>query len=443
MTGPARFDVVVVGGGAAGVAAAIGAQRAGASVRLVERYPFLGGAATISSVLTFCGFFDQRREQVVAGIGAEVLDQLRQYGVYQELAGTSRDGDASRSLAEKIVTVEDHEGMNAGWSGNHFVLLDLETTKLAYDEITARSGVDVRLHSTVIDATRDEHGRVRDILVNSRGGSERITASAFVDASGDGTLLAACDAGMRVVPASQRQTSTLVCRLGAVAPDADLSAHGMRAALAAHTQKTGTRFPRDHGITVRLPVTGQILLLIVDEQSDALDTAAPTRDEMSARRQARHYLDAFREHLNGWQHAHLAETGPQMGIRESRHLRGREELTREDVVSARKRPAESIGRCGWPIEDHAAPGLTRYQPIAGNSWYDIPYGAITSIDTGNLWAAGRLTAADDDAYASVRVTGAAFATGHAADVSAAYYSHGRPHDQTAIRAELLRQRALT
>jgi hypothetical protein len=66
--------------------------------------------------------------------------------------------------------VDSQEGPDAGWTGNHFVLPGLETTKLAYDEITTRSCVDVHLHSTVIDATQDEHGRVRDILVNSRGG---------------------------------------------------------------------------------------------------------------------------------------------------------------------------------------------------------------------------------------------------------------------------------
>ena len=66
-------------------------------------------------------------------------------------------------------------------------------------------------------------------------------------------------------------------------------------------------------------------------------------------------------------------------------------MTRDDVLTARKRPTESIGRCGWPIEDHAAPGVTNYVPIEGKGWYDIPYGAICSVNTDNLWAAGRLT----------------------------------------------------
>jgi hypothetical protein len=411
-----HYDVVVIGGGAAGVAAAVGARAAGATVRLVEQYPFLGGAATNSSVLALCGFFDQNRNQVVAGVGEDILSRLRSREVYQE--------------------------MSFGWTGNHFVLLDLETTKVVYDEVAADAGIDVRLHSTLISAERDDNGRVGAVTVHSRGGLERVTASAFVDGSGDGALLAAAGAAVRVNPVDQRQTSTLVLRLGGVDGDADLSREGMRAAVAAANRETGITLARDQGITVRLPVSGQIMTLLVDEQLDALDAAAFTRDEMSARQKAWQYLDAFRKHLPGWQHAYLVETGPQIGIRESRRLIGREEITRDAVLTARKRPTESIARCGWPIEDHAAPGVTNYVPIADKGWYDIPYGAICSIDTDNLWAAGRLTSSDDDAFASVRVMGTAFAAGQAAGVAAAQYSQGNQHDLPAIRAELVRQGAI-
>ncbi|MFJ9820351.1 FAD-dependent oxidoreductase [Streptomyces sp. NPDC101151] len=442
MSATSSFDVVVAGGGAAGIAAAVGARRAGADVLLVERWPFLGGASTISSVLTFCGFFDQRHEQVVAGVGAEVLQRLKDYDVYEELAGTSAEGDATHALADRIVTVDRDARLNTGWTGNHFVLLDLETTKHLYDGLVTEAGVTVRLHSTVTQAVRDDEGRVREITVNDRGGDERITASAFVDASGDGALLAAAGVGVRVEPASARQTSTLVCRVGGVAQDADLSNRGIEQALTLFAESTGLRFARTRGIAARLPVTGQIFLLLIDEQVDALDAAALTHSEMSARCQARQYMNAFRRHLPGWHGAHLVETGPQMGIRETRHLRGRASVTGDDVISGRKRPGDSIARCGWPIEDHAAPGSTRYQSIAGNGWYDIPYGAITSADTDNLWAAGRLTAADSAAYASLRVMGTAFATGHAAGVSAALYVHHQRHDIEAVRAELRRQDAL-
>lgn len=409
-------DVMVTGGGAAGIAAAVGARRSGATVRLVEQYPYLGGAATNSSVLTFCGFFDQHREQVVAGVGEEVLERLQAREVYQEHSFT--------------------------WTGNHIVLLDLETTKVVLDDLVTDADVDVRLHSTLVGAQRTPEGTVTSVDIASRGGVERVHATTFIDASGDGGLLAAAGAGVHVAPLAERQTSTLVMRLDGIALDADLSREGMRAAVAAYGRETGSPLARDQGITVRLPVSGQVMTLLVDEQTDVLDAAAFTRDEVSARRQAWRYLDAFRRHLDGWQHAFLVETGPQMGIRESRRLRGSTILTRDDVLGSRKRPTESIGRCGWPIEDHVAPGVTHYEPLTDRAWYDIPYGALCSADTDNVWAAGRLVSADDDAFASVRVMGAAFATGHAAGIAAAQYAQGIPHDLARIRTELDRQGAL-
>lgn len=79
------YDVVVVGGGSGGVGAAVGAAQSGAKVCLIERYPFLGGAATASSVLSYCGFFDQRRERMVGGVGEDLLTQLRDRGAYREI----------------------------------------------------------------------------------------------------------------------------------------------------------------------------------------------------------------------------------------------------------------------------------------------------------------------------------------------------------------------
>src|ERR1700744_6042890 len=152
-----RYDVVVVGGGSAGVAAAVGAAQTGASVCLVERYPFFGGAATVSSVLSYCGFFDQNGEQVVGGVGEELLARLRARGAYQEITFK--------------------------WSGNTVIMIDPEFTKVALDELTAAAGVSVRLHSQLSGA-RSEDGTVREISVLDHAGPHWIEGSAFVDASG-------------------------------------------------------------------------------------------------------------------------------------------------------------------------------------------------------------------------------------------------------------------
>ncbi|MFZ3475670.1 FAD-dependent oxidoreductase [Streptomyces sp. 4.24] len=411
-----EFDVVVVGGGSAGVAAALGADRAGARTRLIERYAFLGGAATTSGVAIYCGFTDQRRERVVAGVGAGILRRLH-------AAGGSRESGFP-------------------WSGNSFVLLDTETTKAVLDEELTASTVDLRLHSSVV-AARSAGGRVREVEVADPAGRHRVRARSFVDASGCGSFSALAGAGVVVTPLADRQTSTLVSRIGGVAADADLSQAGTAAAVATYNTVTGRALPRDRGVLARLPVTGEVISLLVDEHIDTLDPAERTRAEMAARRQARAYLDALQAGLYGWSGAYLVSTGPQLGIREGRRIAAREVVTGADVRSARKRPYDSIARCGWPIEDHEGPGVTRYEPIAGRGWYDIPYGAICSADRENLWGAGRLTGSDDDAFTSLRVMGTAFATGHAAGVAAALAARGGPaHDIPSIRAELLRQDAL-
>ena len=389
---PESYDVVVVGGGSAGVGAAVGAARAGASTCLIERYPFLGGAATASSILSYCGFFDQRREQVVGGVGEDLLARLRARGAYRE------------------VTFK--------WSGNTVVMIDPEYTKLALDELVAEAAVSVSLHSYLVDAC-SEGGRVTEAVVADHGGLRRIRGVAFVDASGDGNLAHLAGASVSVPAARERQVATLSMRIGGVTDDAVISSDAMRSAVAAHNATHERQLVRDHGPVARLPLTGELTMQIVDQPVDALDSRDLTRAEVDARAQAWEYLTAFRGHIDGWQGAYLVATGPQIGVRESRHLVGRYAVTRDDVLSARRRPGDVIARCGWPIEEHQGVGLTRYTPIEGRAFYDIPLEALHSADRDNLWAAGRLASCDAAAYCSLRVMGTALATGHAAGVAAA------------------------
>ncbi|MGP3683415.1 FAD-dependent oxidoreductase [Streptomyces sp. IBSNAI002] len=415
--GSQAFDVIVVGGGSAGIGAAVGAVQAGARTRLVEKHAYLGGAATASGVSIYCGFFDQRRRRVVAGVGEQVLRRLRAAGGYHE--------------------------SSFAWSGNTFVLLDTEITKAALDDELVASGVDLRLHSSVV-AAHSRDGRVREVEVSDPAGLHRLTAASFVDASGCGVLASLAGAGVHVAPVADRQTCTLVSRIGGVRADADLSQEGVRKAVAEYNARTGLGLVRDRGVVTRMPVTGEVFSLLVDEHIDTIDAGERTRAEIGARRQARSYLEALRSGLTGWQDAYLLSTGPQLGIRESRRIIAREPVLGPDVLTGRKRPEESIARCGWPIEDHAGPGVTRYEPIQDKGWYDIPYGALCSADRENLWAAGRLVGSDDDAFTSLRVMGTAFATGHAAGVAAALAARrgGRAPEPCAVRAELLRQGAL-
>jgi hypothetical protein len=411
-----RYDVVVVGGGSGGIGAAIGAAQAGASVHLVERYPFLGGAATVSSVLSYCGFFDQRRELVVAGVGGDLLKRLRAGGAYEEITFK--------------------------WSGNTVVMIDPEYTKLTFDRMVIDAGVSVGLHSYLIGA-RSEDGRITSVTAATGGVVREISAQSFIDASGDGNLAQLAGAGVTSPPATDRQAATLSMRIGGISPDWVISSDDMRAAVAAHNATSERQLERDHGPAARLPLTGELTMQIVDQTLDALDAHDLTRAEQLARRQAWDYLAAFRRHIPGWEGAYLVATGPQIGVRETRHLVGRYAVTGEDVLGARLRPEDGIARCGWPIEEHEGIGSTRYTPIEGRAYYDIPLDALHSADRENLWAAGRLVASDPRAYCSLRVMGTAFATGQAAGVAAALQARaGATPEPAAVRGELVRQRAL-
>lgn len=408
-------DVVVIGGGAAGVAAAVGAARSGASVCMVEQYGFLGGAATNSSVLAYCGFFDQTKEQVVRGIGQDFLDELHRQDIY------------------RLETFQN--------SGNTVVVLDLETTKATLDEMVRSAGVDLLLHSTLFSADVED-GSIKSVDVIHRGGIARVRGKAFVDCSGDGALLRASGAATHVSAVDSRQASTLVMRVGGVTEEADTSLEAMDAALDAYATKTGVRLPRSNGTCVRMPISRELMLLLADQHMDALDVRELTEAEQQARVLTRKYLEAFKGTLAGWDGAFLASTGPQIGIRESRRMLGLQSVSARDVIEARQRPTDAIARCGWPMEDHAIPGETSYSQIRDKKWYHIPYGAITSKDIGNLWAGGRLVSADNQAFASLRVMGTAFATGHAAGVAAATHAAQGSVDIEVLREALITQKAL-
>ncbi len=185
------FDVVVVGGGSGGIGAAIGAARAGASVHLIERYPFLGGAATASSVLSYCGFFDQRRELVVAGVGGDLLARLRAGGSYQEI--TFR------------------------WSGNTVVMIDPEYTKLTLDRMVADAGVSLGPAQLSGGGLTRTGGASQSCRHPPPASCERMRPRA--SSTPAATATSPTRGGeVGIVPLEERQAATLSMRIGGVDP---------------------------------------------------------------------------------------------------------------------------------------------------------------------------------------------------------------------------------
>lgn len=416
-----NYDVVVVGGGAAGVSAACGAARRGARVALFEQYGFLGGAATNSSVLAYCGFFTKAKEQVVKGIGQLFLDELDKQDLYKT-----------------------HTFAN---TGNTVVLLDRETTKRSLDLLLTNYSVDVFHHANVFGAQlKPNSAEIESIFATHRGGIVRCSGSQFVDASGDGIL--AHRSGAEIFPSlpGQRQASTLVMQIGGVPEGYEPTQALMQQAVEPYNASFGTDLEVSNGTCVRSPLNGELMLLVVDEYRDVLNLHEISQAEISARTKAHQYFQAFQSYLPGFEKAWLSSTGPQIGIRESRRVKGLTTIKAEDVLDARKQPEAAIARCGWPIEDHSSRGKTSFTDISGQGWYHIPLGALASYNLKNLWVGGRLVSSDARAFASVRVMGTAFATGHAAGIAAAVSSECPREDRLGItesvQEELSKQGAL-
>ena len=399
------------------MAAAVGAARAGANVALIERAAYLGGAATHSNVLTYCGFWTQADPpaKIVGGVGDEVLHAIDALG-----------GDIApvRTSSNVVIT-----------------LLDPEIVKFALDNVCEHVAVDVLLHATLTGATSHD-GRIASVEISDHAGTATLTASAFVDASGDADLAARAGAAVRYGdPGGEVQNGTMVIRFGGIAPDADTSRAAWADAVRAAKARGAEHLTKEHGLVIRIPGSNDVVAYLADEAFDVRDVRSHAAAERRGRRQAWAYLDAIRS-LPGHGDAYIVSTGPAIGTRESRHVVAQHMLTDDEALGGVTFD-DAVALGGWPAEHHPGPGApNRWIRIRDDGPYDIPLRTLVSATHANLFAAGRTLDADRYAFASLRVMGTAFATGHAAGVAAAAVAAGRDANAPAVRRELLRQNAI-
>ncbi len=417
----ATCDVLVVGGGSAGCSAAVAAAEQGARVLLVERYGFLGGTGAM--VLdTFYGFFTPGsvERKVVGGVPDRVIDGLDRRGMVLKRPNTY--------------------GAGAG------LTYDPETLKLVWDELMAEAGVRVLHHVTFVDALR-EGTRVTGAVLATKQGLRAVHAGAVVDASGDADVAARAGAPFEDAGAEgTAQSLTATFRMIGVDVDAARSfpKRELWALMAEAAEHGDYVLPRREG-SVHVTPFPHVMHTNMTRVAgvDATDPDQLSRAEVEGRAQAFEYARFLRDRVPGYERAHLGSLSVQIGVRETRRIRGEYWLTRDDVLGAATFP-DAVARCGAPIEEHHAGGDTRWEYVPDGGTYDIPYRCLLPREVEGLVVAGRCLSASHDAHASVRSIGQCMAMGQAAGVAAAIAKDGdlRGVDVGVLRERLVEMGAL-
>ena len=400
------FDVVIVGSGVAGSAAAIACASSGAHTLLIEKLPFLGGNST--AVLdTFYGFYTpgERALKVVGGIGDEVVAELRRIGTVLERPNTYGAGTGITYVAEHL--------------------------KVVWENLVVGAGSTVLLHAFVQDVMVVD-GRVVELVVATKAGLRRVGATVVIDASGDADMCARAGFGYETAGTiDPAQTLTTTFRMANVDQEARATIGKERLhALMAEAADSGEydlarREGSDH-VTPIPGVTATVMTRIDqvfgsgESVRNATDPDVLTRAEMEGRRQALEYARFLIDRVPGYRDASLVAVSSQIGLRETRRVFGDYRLTRDDVLTARQFD-DQIGLCGAPIEDHhGGEGTgTTWEYLPDGTAVGIPLSTLVVRDGVNVLAPGRCFSATHDAQASVRSMAQCMAMGQAAGTTAA------------------------
>lgn len=401
----ADVDVAVVGAGAAGVAAATVAAEAGASVLVIEKYGFAGGAAVAGMSGTICGMYLASEEQ-----GAEPEQVV--FGFTDRFAGelSARGGLTAPQRYGKTFT------------SAHDPLIWRE----AADTLLTAAGVQILFHTQLIDVLVED-GDYQGLLVASNAGVGVVQAARIVDASGDGAVVARGGGAYRFGADGRIQNPTMFFRLGNIDTDAFWSAWGpdticpgwITEAIDA-AQGAGRDLPRSKIWIFSTSRPGELLVNATrltgpnGRMLNVIDPADFTVAEINGRRQVREYARFLAETVPGCASAFVVDTGVEAGIRQTRTVEGVQTLRDSDVVEGAKR-VDSICRSPWPIELHDGTKPKLHWLL--DDYYDVPLGTLIPEHGENVIVAGRCLSAEHQALASARVTAQCFEYGHAAGVA--------------------------
>jgi hypothetical protein len=443
----AECEVLVVGGGPAGLGAAIGAADAGARVILVERHAFLGGNATAALVMPLMSFHTGHR-----GPPAEpVLDLMpRDHGPGEPVV----QGVLTRFL-ERLAAAG---GCLLPSRRTGFVTpFDPEVFKLVALDLLDEAGVHVLLHALateVLGAPRPD-----GVVFATKSGPVAIMARAVVDATGDGDVAALAGAPFEVGRAGDGlvQPMTLMFRMveferSAFAayrrahPDQWRGVHGLWDLIREASRAGELELPREDVLLFGTPHEGE-LAVNSTRVAGVLGTSVwdLTEAEWRARRQMRQIAAFLRKYVPGFERAYVVQSGVTVGVRETRRITGEYRLTSDDILGARKWD-DAIARGTYPLDIHDPQGKgTRLSRLPAGECYDIPLRCLVPRRVERLAVAGRCISGTHEAHSSYRVMPIAMATGQAAGVCAALAARAgravRDVPAADVQTELRRQGA--
>lgn len=435
--------IIVVGGGPAGVAAALSAARAGGSVTLIERLGFCGGSATAMQVPAF-GPFSDRTRSIVRGIGWEVL-MAHQTALNRPLADPA-----------SYYTPQDQGRMD-------WVPIDVELLKRIYDDLLDAAGVEVLFH-TFVPEVQKEGNRIGSITLANKSGLSTLKGTVFIDATGDADLAARAGCPFELGDENGLTQGMTLCFT---------IAGGSRTKYLNYVYSTGDGYlknlvtqAKEDG-TWDLPDASLVGMSFKDETTagcnlghvwgfDATNATSVSRAEREGRRVAAKLVSFLRTYVPGQEGVTLVSTGAHIGVRESRRIIGDYTLTLDDYLACRSFPDE-IARCAYFIDLHAATteeaarakavtdgGKTSASLPPGES-HGIPYRCLIPQGVENLLVAGRSLSAERAVQGAARIMPYCFAMGEAAGLAAVLVqSHSndvRTVDTEKLRARLREQGA--
>ncbi|NJM36751.1 MAG: FAD-dependent oxidoreductase [Akkermansiaceae bacterium] len=394
------FDVAVIGGGSAGLAAAVTAARQGARTILLERHGYLGGMGTAALVHTFCGL----------------------YLIRDELGAVLANEGFPAEMARRMIAAT---GLGPQRMGRVDVLPQhpVEFVRIADELVSAEQQLEVRFHSEVTAISQQENW---EIQIAGRGGAESITAQSLVDASGDAMVATLLGADSSMVDSPRLQRPAYIFGVRGMLPmndelrlqTAGWIVEGIRAgdlpndALGLSFRPSG----RAGEIFGTLDLTGGEKV----ENYDPLDAACLSRLEIHGRDVGSKVVTWLARKSQFWKEAYISHWPVRAGVRESRRWIGEYVLTGDDILAG-NRFEDEIALATWPMEFRETARGPKLRFPEGDLPTGIPLRCLRPAGIGKLFVAGRCISVDHDAQASIRVMGTCFATGQAAGREAAKF----------------------